>query len=235
VWFDVGKFITPRSKEKMRILAALFVVSLSALAQQGGQTMGTSLPPSPNGWTGDAKLTKLRTDAEAVSSIGAFVDKYLGDCGMLGGADCEKSAEAFRKVANGKKFYMIVNEGSANVLQMGEVLNKNGGFILNLTPFFPGSNSALTHGSPTRADADGNPVIPFLRIDSVLPDGWNPGMVARQISAQAMRIQIVYTPQDIWTLNAKGKKVKGIKAKFEAVVVTVGRTGEKIGAWYAGK
>jgi Family of unknown function (DUF6066) len=200
----------------MKWLSILMVASLSAFGQS------------------EPKMIKLRDQAESVASIGAFVDKYLGDCGILGTGECEKNAEAFRRAASGKKFYMIVNEGSANVLQMGEFTDRKGSFILNLTPFFPGSNSALTHGAPSRTDADGNAVVPFIRVESVLPDGWNPAMMSRQVSAQTLRIQLIFTPQDIWTLPKKGGgKLRGIKSKFEAVMVSVGRTGEKIGSWYA--
>lgn len=182
----------------------------------------------------DARFAKLRDQAEALGSIGAFVDKYVGDCApaMMGGGECEKNAEVFRRGATGKKFYIIITESTAGALQMGEVNVREGTFILNLTPFFPGSNSAITHGAPAKTDANGNPVMPFIRIDGTLPDGWNPGMMARQVQSQALRLQIVFTPMGVWSLPKKGGgTIKGVKAKFDAVLVQVGRTGEQVGLW----
>lgn len=181
----------------------------------------------------DPKFVKLRDQAEAMGAISAFVEKYVGDCAskMLGGGECEKNAEIFRQGATGKKFYMIITEETSTVLSMGEV-KLQGNFVLNLTPFFTASGMAITHGAPTRTDTDGNPVMPFIRIDSQLPDAWNPAMMARQVGAQALRLQIVFTPQGTWSLPKKGGgTMKGVKAKFEAVLVTVGRTGEQVGLW----
>jgi hypothetical protein len=182
----------------------------------------------------DPRFAQLRDQAEPLASVASFVDRYVGDCGspLLGGRECEKNAELFRRGATGKKFYMIITEDSAGVLQMGEVNVGQGTFILNLTPFFAGSNSAITHGAPTRTDANGNPVLPFIRIPSVLPDGWNPAMMARQVQSKALRLQIVFTPQGIWSLPKRGGgSIKGVKAKLDAVLVTVGRTGEQVGLW----
>ncbi|MEW6431069.1 MAG: DUF6066 family protein [Myxococcota bacterium] len=182
----------------------------------------------------DARFAQLRDQAEALSSVSSFVDKYVGECAspLLGGGECVKNAELFRRGATGKKFYMIVTEDSSGALQMGEVNVGKGTLVLNLTPFFAGSNSAITHGAPSKVDANGNPVLPFIRIPAALPEGWNPGLMARQVQSKALRMQIVFTPQGLWTLPRKGGgTIKGVKAKFEAVLVTVGRTGEQVGLW----
>ncbi len=180
----------------------------------------------------EQKFAKLRDAAEPLASIGSFVDKYVGDCGPLN-PGCVKNAESFRRAAAGKKFYMIVTEDSTSVLQMGDA-GRDGSVTLNLTPFFAGSSSAVTHGAPAKTDPNGNPVLPFIRIQARLPDGWNPGMMARQVGARAMRIQVVFTPEDVWTLPKKGGgTMKGVRAKFDGVLVQVGRTGEVVGTWYA--
>jgi hypothetical protein len=185
----------------------------------------------------DQRFAKLRDQAEAMGAVSAFVEKYVGDCAsrMLGGGECEKNAEIFRQGATGKKFYMIITEETSGVLSMGEIKVRDGQFVLNLTPFFSASGLAITQGAPTRVDQDGNPVIPFIRIESQLPDGWNPAMMARQVQSQALRLQIVFTPQGVWSLPKKGGgTMKGVKAKFDAVLVTVGRTGDQVGL-YLGK
>jgi hypothetical protein len=214
---DVGKFSTQTdiSLQRWWVLAALLTPAL-ALADA------------------DPRFAKLRDQAEALTSVASFVDRYVGDCEspLLGGAECEKNAEVFRRGATGKKFYMIVIEDSSGALQMGEVNLGQGTFILNLTPFFAGSNSAITHGAPTKTDPSGNPVLPYLRIPAVLPEGWNPGLMARQVQSRALRMQVVFTPQGVWSLPKKGGgQVRGVRAKFEAVLVTIGRTGEQVGLW----
>ncbi len=182
----------------------------------------------------DARFAKLRDSAEALSSVTSFVEHYVGNCGpaISGGAECEKNAEAFRRAANGKKYYMIAVEDSTSVLQMGE--GTGDGFMLNLTPFFAASDSALTHGAPTKTDPNGNPVMPFIRIEGQLPEGWNMGIMGRQVQAHAMRLQIVFTVQGLWTLPKKGGgTIRGVKTKFEGIVVQVGRTGDLVGTWYS--
>lgn len=181
----------------------------------------------------DQRFAKLRDQAEAMGAVSAFVDKYVGDCAskVMGGGECEKNAEIFRQGATGKKFYMIITEETSSVLSLGEV-KANGQFVLNLTPFFPAAGMAITQGAPAKTDADGNPVIPFIRIDSTLPEGWNPAMMHRQVQGQALRLQIVFTPTGTWTLPKKGGgQLKGVKAKFDAVLVSVGRTGDQVGLW----
>ncbi len=182
----------------------------------------------------DPRFAKLRDQAEAMGAVSAFVEKYVGDCAsrMLGGGECEKNAEIFRQGATGKKFYMIITEETSGVLSMGEVKANDGRFVLNLTPFFAASGSAITHGAPARTDGDGNPVMPFVRIDSQMPEGWNPALMARQVQGQALRLQIVFTPQGVWSLPKKsGGTMKGVKARFDAVLVSVGRTGDMVGLW----
>lgn len=182
----------------------------------------------------DPAFTKLRDKAEAIGGLGAFLDKYVGDCGSVleGGGDCEKNANQFRNSANGKKYYMIVTEDSSPVLQTGGFNPRGAEVVLNLTPFFPASNSAVTHGAPTKTDANGNPVLPFIQIKGVLPEGWNIQMFERQVQARALRIQVVFTPQGKWQLPKKGGgTIKGVKAKLEAVLITVGRTGEQVALW----
>ncbi len=182
----------------------------------------------------DARFAKMRDMAEPVQSLGGFLDKYVGDCGSVleGGADCKKNSEAFRRAANGKKFYMMITEDSSSMLSLGNYSPGSGDVTINLTPFFPASNSAVTHGAPSRTDENGNPVMPFIALKGTLPEGWNPQMMGRQLQAGAMRLQIVFTPQGLWTMSKKGGgQMHGVKAHIDAVIVTVGRTGDQIAVW----
>ncbi|MBK7860716.1 MAG: hypothetical protein IPJ65_19360 [Archangiaceae bacterium] len=181
----------------------------------------------------DPKFAKLRDSAEAIEGLGNFLDKYVGDCGT--DADCKKNTEAFRTAANAKKFYMIITEDSVSNLSMGTYDPGSQTFTLNLTPFFPASNSAITGGAPTHTDANGNPVMPFMTLKGTVSEGGNAQSVQRMVAMKTLRLQVVFSPQGTWSLPKKGSKEKmiGVKAKIDAILVSVGRTGEQIGLYVA--
>lgn len=182
---------------------------------------------------GEGRFAKLAADAQALGSLKAFVGKFVGECDARepGGAECEKNTQTFRKEATGKKFSLVVTDVTSSLLQVGEVKGESG-VVLNLVPFFTASGSALTHGAPSKTDTAGNPVMPFIRIDGMLPEGWSPAMMSRQTAAGALQLQVIFSPQGVWALPKKGGgSIKGVKARFEAVQITVGRTGDQVGLW----
>ena len=183
----------------------------------------------------EAKFANLRDSAETVGSLGLFLEKYIGACDSViqGGGECLKAAEAYRKGATGKKFYMIVLENDATMLSMGPYNPAGDQFTIHMTPFFPASNYALTHGAPSKTDANGNPVMSYLPITAPIPEMGNVGEISRAISSRQFRLQIVFTPLGLWTLPKKGGgKITGVKGKLDAVLVTYGRTGMKVATWY---
>lgn len=178
---------------------------------------------------------KLKKGAEPLGALGAFLTSYTGDCGTdaQGGSDCKKKAAEFRSGAIGKKYYMILGEESAGVIAMGPS-SSDTEFILNVTPFFAANGSALTHGAPSRTDANGNPVMPFLRVKATAPEGMSIDMVGRLVSMRGLRVEVVFSPQGTWTLPKKGgEKTVGVKAKLSGMLITVGRTGQVLGEWVA--
>jgi hypothetical protein len=182
----------------------------------------------------DQKFAKMRDSAEKLGSLSEFIDNYGGSCGPLMTAQCEEKRKEFRRGADGRKHYMIVTEDSASVLSMGDANPISGEFVLNMTPFFAAGDSAITHGAPSKTDANGNAILPYLRINAKLPDGWTMQLMNRQVQARALRIQVVFTPEAVWSLPKKGGgSIKGIKTRFDGVIVQIGRTGETIGMWYA--
>ena len=182
----------------------------------------------------DQKFAKMRDSAEKLGSLSEFIDNYGGSCGPLMTAQCEEKRKEFRRGADGRKHYMIVTEDSASVLSMGDANPISGEFVLNMTPFFAAGDSAITHGAPSKTDANGNAILPYLRINAKLPDGWTMQLMNRQVQARALRIQVVFTPEAVWSLPKKGGgSIKGIKTRFDGAIVQIGRTGETIGMWYA--
>jgi hypothetical protein len=184
----------------------------------------------------DQRFARLRDGAEKLGSLSEFVENYAGSCGPLMTAQCEEKRKEYRRGADGRKHYMIVTEDSASVLSMGDANPITGEFMLNMTPFFSAADSAITHLAPSKTDANGNAVLPYIRIPSKIPDGWTMQLMNRQVQARALRIQLVFTPEGVWSLPKKGGgQIRGIKTRFDGVIVQVGRTGELIGMWYAKK
>ncbi|MCP3103534.1 DUF6066 family protein [Myxococcus sp. K15C18031901] len=185
----------------------------------------------------DARFAKLRDEAEPLGGLGAFLENYIGACeGALVDAQCKSKAEAFRKKYQGKRLYMIVTEDDASMLAPGPYSPGTGEYTINITPFFPGGRSALTHGAPKKGDANGNPVLPFITVTGTLPEGWNGSLFNRMFSMHAMRVAVVFTPQGVWSLPKKaGGKSYGVTARIEGLLVTEGRTGHQLGLWLNGK
>ncbi len=177
----------------------------------------------------DLRFVKLRDGAEKLGGLGPFLEDFVGDCeGALAAGDCKAKASKFRAEMKKKKFFMIVDEdAAAGLLSAADFDVDNNSFTLNITPFFAGGEYALTMVAPTKTDANGNPRVPLLATEGTIPENHSGQRMSRLFAARAMRIQVVFTPQDVWSLPKKGGgKIYGVKAKFDAVLVTIGRTGE---------
>ena len=185
----------------------------------------------------DPRFAKLRDESEPLGGLGAFLEKYIGACeGALVDPQCKSQAEAFRKKYQGKRLYMIVTEDDATMLAPGPYSPGTGEYTINITPFFPGGRYALTHGAPKKTDASGNPLLPYLTVTGTLPEGWNGQMFSRMFSMRGMRVQVVFTPQGVWSLPKKGGgKNHGVTARIEGLLVSEGRTGGQMGLWLNGK
>jgi uncharacterized protein DUF6066 len=185
----------------------------------------------------DQRFARMRDAAEPLGGLSAFLNRYIGECGdMFASADCRTKADEFRKNYKGKKLYMIVTEDVATMVSPGPYQPASGNFIINILPFFPGGKYALTHGTPKKTDAQGNPILPLLSVSGTTPEGWTGGMFARLFSSRGIRVQVVFTPLDIWSLaKPSGGKVYGVAARVEAILLTEGRTGEELGLWLDGK
>jgi hypothetical protein len=185
---------------------------------------------------GDERFARVREGAEVLPSVSGFLERYVGACAAAaqGGLACERAALASRKAAEGKRYAVILTDVPAGLLQLTDVDAVAGTFTLNFTPFLAGNDTAVTQGTPRGTDGAGNPVLPFLRVEGTLPEGWSAAMMNRQVQAQALRVQVVFTPQGLWSLPRRGKApLRGVKARFEGVLVTVGRTGDQVGLWTA--
>jgi hypothetical protein len=185
----------------------------------------------------DPRFSKLRDSAEPLGGLGGFLDKFIGECtGLFTDPQCKANSEAFRKHYQGKRMYMIITEDVATMVAPGTYTPRSGDYTIHITPFFPGSKYALSHGAPKKTDANGNPIMQLLSVSGSLPPGWNAQMFARLFSTRGIRAQVIFKPKSIWTLpKPNGDKVFGVNAEVEAILLTEGRTGEQLGLWIHGK
>ncbi len=183
----------------------------------------------------DPRFTQLRLGAEPVGGLGAFLERYVGECGEPGlGESCREQAKAFRKAHQGKRLYLMVGEDSAGMLSPGAFDASTGELTVNVTPFFPASSYALSHGAPRRTDAKGNPVLALLRAEGQAPDDWMPGTFQRLFQMRGVRAQVVFTPTGVWSLPKRGGgRSHGVSARVEGILVTVARTGQPLALWLA--
>jgi hypothetical protein len=185
----------------------------------------------------DLRFSRLRDAAEPLGSLDAFLNRYIGQCAdVFASADCRTKADAFRKAYKGKKLYMIVDEDVADMVSPGPYQPVTGDFIVNILPFFPAASYALSHGTPKKTNSEGNPVLPLLTVSAQAPKEWNGQYFSRLFTSQGIRVQVVFTPLDIWSLDRpKGGKIYGVSARMDAILLTEGRTGVEMGLWLDGK
>lgn len=178
------------------------------------------------------RFGRMRGRAESLGGLSAFLEKYVGDCTDPAGlAECRSNAERYRREVAGKTFFMIVDEDSA-ITSPGLIDEDRGEFTVNITPFFAASAYALTQGRPRRTDSNGNPVMPFLHVRGAIPDGENASSLQRMFRTRPFRLQVLFTPQGVWTLPKRGGgQSMGVQAKIHAILVTHTRGGGDIGLW----
>ena len=65
-----------------------------------------------------------------------------------------------------------------------------------------------------------------------VPEGFSASRLQRLISAGELRIELVFTPQAVWTLPSKrGERIRGVKSRIEGLQVLSNRTGEVLASW----
>jgi hypothetical protein len=127
---------------------------------------------------------------------------------------------------------MLLGDESARILSAGRFDAGRREYELQLTPFFAAGRFALTHGAPKQTDTAGNPLLPLLTMRRKAPPEWDASRLQRLIAGRELRVEVVFTPQDVWMLPRKrGDRIRGIKSRINALQVTNGRTGEIIGSW----
>jgi hypothetical protein len=180
----------------------------------------------------DGRFTVLRSSAEPLGGLSAFLEKYIGACGPGSAPQCESAASSFRSHANAKRFFFAAGDEAASLLSAGRFDEATGECDLKLTPFFAAGPYALTQGTPRETDAAGNPLIPLIVLRGKAPEGFSASRLQRLISARELRIELVFTPQAVWTLPSKrGGRIRGVRSRIDGLQVLSVRTGEVLASW----
>jgi len=181
------------------------------------------------------RFDELKKDAQPFEGgLGEFLELYLGDCGTASNtANCKNRSREFQTQAKGKRFYALVREDEAGMVGMSESTRSGGDFTVEVTPFFPGAEHALTNAVPKKTDAKGNPILPVLMFAGKLPGVETVDDMERLFKNRGVRLELLFRPEQPWALPKKGGgQMTGVKAKLDAIQVT-SRTGAVLATWVA--
>jgi len=202
-----------------------------------GLVVALSLVPSLAFAEASPGFAQLRDRAQPVESLASFLSKFMGDCGtdVIGRRECMKKVDAFRKESIGKSYYLILDDDAQQLVQPRGFSPQTHEMEFALTPFFESAGLSLTHGQPTKLDAQGRPVIPLIRMVSKLNDGIMPMDVDRVFRTGNVRMQVIFKPLGVWKLPKRGKKgfVEGVKAQLLGVRLSEARSGGDVATWLA--
>jgi len=178
------------------------------------------------------RFDALRAQARPYDGgLGQFLEEYLGDCGD--NPNCRTHTKDFQAQSKGQRFYALVREDEAAMLGMSERPTGGGEYTVEVTPFFPGNEHALTNASPTKTDAKGNPILPVLMLPGLVPDGETVDSIARMFKNRGVRLELLFRPDQPWAVAKKGGgKLIGLRAKLDAIRVT-SRSGALLAIWTA--
>jgi hypothetical protein len=184
---------------------------------------------------GDGRFEELRKDAQPFDGgLGEFLELYLGDCGSASNtANCKNRSRDFQAQAKGKRFYTLVREDEAGMVGMSTSTHGGGDFTIEVTPFFPGAEHALTNAVPKKTDAKGNPILPVLMIPGKLPGIETVEDMERLFKNRGVRLELLFRPEQPWAVAKKGGgQLTGVKGKLDGIQVT-SRTGAVLATWIA--
>jgi len=182
-----------------------------------------------------ARFDELKKEAQPFDGgLGEFLELYLGDCGTASStANCRNRSREFQTQAKGKRFYALVREDEAGMVGMSESTRAGGDFTIEVTPFFPGAEHALTNAVPKKTDAKGNPILPVLMIPAKLPGIETVEDMERLFKNRGVRLELLFRPEQPWASPKKGGgQLTGVKGKLDAIQVT-SRTGAVLATWIA--
>jgi hypothetical protein len=214
----------PRVRPAPLLVAATALLLLSPLAARA--------QPSAE----DARFEQLRGKSEPLGGLGAFLERYVGACSEPEGrAECRATAETYRQKVAGKRFAMLVGEEQAGMLAPGPYDPESGALSVLVTPLFGANGLALSGGgAPKKADAAGNPLMPRLNATGSTTESYTPARFQRLFAQRELQVEVVFTPEAVWSLGSGNRQVRGVRAKLHGLRIVLARTGETLATWFPG-
>lgn len=178
-------------------------------------------------------FAQWRDKSQPVESLSQFLSDFIGSCDSdpLSNKECLSKVEAFRKQSMGKVYYVILGEDAQKMVSPKGFNPMTHEQEFAVTPFFEGSGFALTQGQPQHTDADGNPVVPLMRLTNKFGDGVTHEMIEHEFATGGVKVQLVFRPTGVWRLPRKDKKgsfYQGVKSQFLAIRLSDTRSGNEI-------
>lgn len=152
--------------------------------------------------------SELRLEAEPITNLGRFLERYLGDCESddpsFDKRSCEEGVAEVRKRWN-DKLLVIEIEAPEEQLRLAELEARRKAYRLHLTPFFGERALAMTVGKPDRLNKDGLPVMKNIPIWVAAPDGRDDFNFRRQLERGMVRLELLVRARRPWRLERKGE------------------------------
>ncbi|HEX7622927.1 MAG TPA: DUF6066 family protein [Anaeromyxobacteraceae bacterium] len=183
---------------------------------------------APSLATADGRFAALRDHAQRLDSLGPFLERYIGSCrDAFTRADCELNVKRVRRGLTGNVFSASVPE---KTLDLVKPQRTRSGYRFTVTPFIDGGGLALTNGEPRKQDAAGHPLINFIVIEGVLPDGMDEVALESALRTGRVEMEVLFRPEGTWKLKRKGAPgfYEGVRAKFLGIRLVESRTGAEI-------
>lgn len=181
----------------------------------------------PAAGRGDDRFDALRSRAERLDSLGAFLERYVGGCrDLFTRAECERNVAGVRRALQGKILVARVADGAAELVRARA---DGGRFRIDVTPFIDGGGFALTHGSPASQDASGRPLIGLLVLQGQIPPGTGDLDFHSPFRTGNVELEVVFEAQGTWKMKRRdGGLYEGVKARFLGLRLVDPRTGAEI-------
>lgn len=168
--------------------------------------------------------------AERIDALEPFLVRFVGRCPESAAKqECVRRAAEARR-ALGQRIYVVRVPDATRLVRP---LVRSGAYTLLVTPFIDGNGLALTHGAPTGQAPSGDPLINFIPIKGQVPPGTMDLEFESPFRSGAVELEIVFRPERTWRLarrGAAGGSYEGVAARFLAIRVFDGRTGDLIAA-----
>lgn len=172
----------------------------------------------------------LKSKAEPLEKIQVAVTALVGICDQedpVMQIQCQENVSKQRKELQGRRFYLDLGAGHQDLLEFEGVHGSKARFLW-VPMYDPGHGMPLTMQKPKKLTAEGWPILPKKVLDAAMPKGVLSTDLKRLSRLGQINIEIIGSFGTVWQLNSRGKAVRGVMFKLEALRFSQARTGETV-------